>query len=191
MFRQLVKTILAALVSDCRTYWDNYFEAAIIMGVAFLLFYCGILLLKSAYQKRIPRYEIIYSCMKLPVVATLGFYCYMVLGITIFSRNEEAAYIINWIPFSTWGTSCWHLTLWVENILMMVPLGILLYIVWKPFRKFGWSLLAGFIFSLSIECMQLYTRRGKFETDDIMNNVVGMLIGFLLCKGISGIFSRC
>ncbi|MCM1048296.1 MAG: VanZ family protein [Clostridiales bacterium] len=97
------------------------------------------------------------------------------------------AYTIRLVPFTTWGTSLWHLTLWIENILLMIPLGILLYILWRPFRKIGWSLLAGFLFSLSIECIQLYTLRGKFETDDIMNNVFGTLIGFMICKGIKKI----
>ncbi len=47
------------------------------------------------------------------------------------------------------------------------------------------SILVGGIFSLIIECIQLFMRLGKFETDDIINNVFGTLIGFGLCKGIS------
>ena len=52
MFWLLVKTILAAIISDCKAYWVKYFEATVIMGMAFVLFYCGILLFKSVYQKK-------------------------------------------------------------------------------------------------------------------------------------------
>ena len=127
--------------------------------------------------------------MKIPFIALLGLYCCLVLGITVLSRNEGTEYILRLVPFSTWGMDPWNLTLWIENILMMLPLAILLYILWAPFRKIGWSLFAGGLFSLSIECIQLFTRLGKFETDDIMNNVFGVLIGFLFCKGISKIGS--
>ncbi len=67
----------------------------------------------------------------------------------------------------------------------MIPLGILLYILWKPCRRIGMSILVGGTFSLIIECIQLFMCLGKFETDDIMNNVFGTLIGFGLCKGIN------
>ena len=51
-------------------------------------------------------------------------------------------------------------------------------------------MLAGFLCSLSIECIQFFTRLGKFETDDIMNNVIGVVIGFWGCKVIDRIFCR-
>lgn len=84
------------------------------------------------------------------------------------------------------GIDLWHWKFWIENLLMMFPLGILLYILRKPFCGIGWSLLPGALFSVSIECTQLITRRGRFETDDIMNNIFGLLAGFMVCKGISG-----
>ncbi len=136
-----------------------------------------------------------YSCLK-PLshrqsktlhAPEFGFYVYFVLGITILSREVGTTYIIRWIPFTTWGTDLENLSLWIENILMMIPLGILLYILWKPCRRLGMSILVGGIFSLIIECIQLFMRLGKFETDDIMNNVFGTLIGFGICKGISAL----
>ncbi|MBD5393829.1 MAG: VanZ family protein [Lachnospiraceae bacterium] len=69
----------------------------------------------------------------------------------------------------------------------VIPFVILLYIIWAPFRRLGWAVLAGFLCSLSIECIQFFTRLGKFETDDIMNNVIGVVIGFLGCKVIDRI----
>lgn len=51
-------------------------------------------------------------------------------------------------------------------------------------------MLAGFFCSLKIECVQLFIRLGKFETDDIMNNVFGVMIGFVICRIIDWIFDR-
>ena len=130
------------------------------------------------------------ACMKIPFVALLGFYSYLVLGITLLSRNKGAVYILRLVPFSTWEMDVFNVTLWIENILMMIPLGILLYILWAPFRRLGRLILAGFLCSLLVECIQFFTRLGKFETDDIMNNVFGVVIGFLVCKVIGGIFGR-
>ena len=58
------------------------------------------------------------------------------------------------------------------NILLFIPVGILL-------GKRGWKgLLAAAGFSLTIELLQLITRRGLFEFDDIIHNSLGAAIGF-------------
>lgn len=180
------KRILYAVLKDCELYIDSYYSTGIIAGIVFGLMYCLISLYLYDYTQQELREKMASVFFKCPFAFLLGFYCYLVLGITILSREKSnTSYIIRPIPFSTWGTDLWHLTLWTENILMMVPLGILLYILWAPFRKISWSVSAGFLLSLLIECIQLFTRLGKFEMDDIINNVIGTCIGFLICKGFS------
>ncbi len=185
------KAVLAAVVNDCRAYWSDYFEAGLVAGAVLAFLYCLILLYRFICLKNIVKTSTFDACIKIPFVALLGLYCYMVLGVTVLSRTKEAVYFFRLVPFSTWGTDTMSLKFWVENILMMIPFGILLYVLWMPFRKIYWSLFAGGLFSLIIESIQLFTRLGKFETDDIINNIFGTLIGFLLCKGaeyISGSF---
>lgn len=184
------KTVLMAIIEDCQIYLGNYFHMGIVVGGVSVTFWWFILLCRFVCLRKGSARDFFYSCLKLPFVAALGFYGYLVLGITILSRSEGITYIFRPLPFGTWGTDLWHWTLWIENILMFFPLGILFYILWSPFRRIGWSLFAGFFFSVLIECTQLITRRGKFETDDIMNNVFGMLVGFLICKGIDRLV-RC
>lgn len=179
------KVILFAVINDCQAFLEDYFNNGIIAGAVLAFLYCTILLYKFIWERNINRNCFLGACMKLPFVMLLGFYCYLMLGITVLSRSRGAVYILRPVPFSTWGTDIGNLKFWIENILMMIPLSILLYILWAPFRRLYWSLLAGFFCSLSIECIQLFTRLGKFETDDIMNNVFGTLLGFLICKGIS------
>lgn len=176
------------ILKDCMNYLEDSFSAALLTGGASAFLYFMILVCRAFFVGGILRRKIIWKSWKIPFVALLGFYCYFVFSITIFSREKGSNYIIHLAPFGTWGTDFWHLTLWLENLLLLMPLGILLYILWAPFRKIGWSALTGFLCSLTIECVQLLGRLGKFELDDIMNNVLGMLFGFWLCKGVYRIF---
>lgn len=179
-----VKTIVTAVLDDCKLYLSNFYYRAILTGAAAAFFYC-LLLLGTVFHRECSKTGVLRSFAKIPFAALSGFYFYLVLGVTILSREEEPAHILHLIPFSTWGNEPGAFVLWVENIFMTIPLGILLYILWEPFRKALWSLLAGGLFSLMIESVQLFTRLGKFETDDIMNNMLGTFIGFLVCKSIS------
>ncbi len=179
-----IKTLLKMIFEDCAAYWQTFHKTGMVWGGVFALLYSI-----AVSRELIHRQENFWprlgrSFVKIPFAFLLGFYSCLVLEITVFSRSAGEVRILRLAPFATWGTDFWHLTLWLENILMMVPLGILLYILWEPFRKIGRSMLAGSLFSLLIECTQLLGRLGKFETDDIMNNVFGTLLGFLLCKGI-------
>lgn len=64
------------------------------------------------------------------------------------------------------------------NILLFVPFGFLLPLGLKGFRRFWRTYLAGFLTSLCIELVQLVTRRGVSELDDIFNNLLGTMIGY-------------
>lgn len=175
------KSVLSAILKDSMAYIGDYCLVGIFIGIMFSCLYCFFVFASKRYYHTV-RSNIVVARFKFPSVFLLGFYLYLIFGITILSREKGSTYIIRPVPFTTWGTDLWHLTLWMENILMMIPLGILLYILWMPFRKIKWMLIAGFLISLLIECIQLITRLGKFETDDIINNVIGTWIGFVICK---------
>lgn len=182
-----IKMLLNSVFNDCTAYWNSYHKVATAWGIVSALFYTVTLSCGFIHRHEISIHRLACGLIKLPFAALLGFYCCLVLEITVFSRSVGTVRVLRLVPFATWGSDLWHLTLWMENILMMVPLGILLYILWKPFQQIGWSMFAGALFSLLIECTQFIGRLGKFETDDIMNNVFGMLLGFIFCKGISKI----
>ncbi len=57
------------------------------------------------------------------------------------------------------------------NVLFVFPSGFLLHL---PPRK---TILLGFLFSLVIEIIQLVTRFGMFETDDLIMNTLGAWLG--------------
>ena len=112
------------------------------------------------------------------------FLCYLsvVLGATLLSRSAFwsskiqplfYSYRDAWINFSN---AAWRNI--ILNFCMFIPFGIWLPLGIKGFRKFWKTYLAGFAFTLFIECIQLLFRRGMFELDDILGNTVGTMIGY-------------
>lgn len=91
--------------------------------------------------------------------------------------------IINWIPFNDFSVSnIWGMGL---NIAMFIPFGGFLPIYFKYFRKVQTTVLAGFLMSLSIEILQLFTFRAT-DVDDLIMNMIGAFAGY----GIAKIFLR-
>lgn len=66
------------------------------------------------------------------------------------------------------------------NVVVFIPFGMLLPFIWKRFRNFADTFLAGFLFSLGIELFQLYSAFGAFDVDDILLNVAGVIAGYLI-----------
>ncbi len=70
------------------------------------------------------------------------------------------------------------------NVLMFVPLGFLLGLACNGVR--WWKTLIIFIsISLSIEVLQYITQRGFYETDDVIRNTAGCMIGYGIYRFIS------
>ena len=89
---------------------------------------------------------------------------------------------INLIPF-------WDITSGVPaylinsglNILLFIPLGFILPLLWKEFRSRRAMCFTGFLLSLGIELAQLLNYRIS-DVDDLIMNTLGTLVGFLLAK---------
>lgn len=75
------------------------------------------------------------------------------------------------------------------NILMTVPFGILFPLINEKFRSVFLMFVSGFVFSLFIEIVQYFTGRGLFEFDDLFNNTVGALFGYLILNILIRTFS--
>lgn len=83
-------------------------------------------------------------------------------------RLEE----INIIPLRSQGYMTYLL-----NVIMFVPLGCIVPLLWKEYRNAKDILKIGFMCSLSIEFCQLFNRRTS-DIDDLIMNTLGTLIGF-------------
>lgn len=87
-------------------------------------------------------------------------------------------YNLNLEPFT--DISKGSILMIILNILLFVPYGTLLTIVFKK-RKWNWKkiMVIGFITTFSIEALQLFG--GRFaEIDDIIANTLGTVLGFIL-----------
>lgn len=70
------------------------------------------------------------------------------------------------------------------NILIFTPFGFLVPIMSRRLRGFFRVILLGFELSLAVECVQLVTKTGSFDVDDLLLNTIGALIGYLFYAGI-------
>lgn len=68
----------------------------------------------------------------------------------------------------------------IPNIVVFIPLGLFLPIIYKD--KFGINLLIAFGMTLIIEIFQLVFPLGGFEFWDMFTNIMGFILGYMLFK---------
>lgn len=117
-------------------------------------------------------------------VLITGYYS-LALSATSFGRSDDMAfsrtidfdvlsvYKKAWNTFSF--TSFFHI---IVNIGMLFPLGILLPLFGKVFRKTKWMLIISIIASLLIEILEFTLQRGSMELADLLHNTLGMMLGY-------------
>lgn len=71
------------------------------------------------------------------------------------------------------------------NIIMFMPVGILMPLIFKRTKRFFWMLLGGFLFALSIETLQLVLCFAgmclrSFDVDDLILNTFGAMLGYIV-----------
>ena len=67
------------------------------------------------------------------------------------------------------------------NVLLFVPFGVFLPLLWEKFRKPSFVAVYGFGLSLSIELLQMLTFRAT-DVNDLITNTCGTLLGFVVIK---------
>ena len=108
-------------------------------------------------------------------------YMFLVFAETVLIRSSgELRYKLiplwSWIAvFKTWPISQYGMLIFKQiilNIVIFIPIGIVFS------RKYGWkAVLLAACWSMFIEVMQLISRRGIFEIDDLIHNSLGAAIG--------------
>jgi glycopeptide antibiotics resistance protein len=79
-------------------------------------------------------------------------------------------------PFRTWAINLFG------NIAVFVPFGIFLPAVFKLGKRLINFLILFFVPLLVLEILQTVLRLGSFDVDDLILNLLGALIGFVLYK---------
>ena len=109
-------------------------------------------------------------------------YIVVVLGATIGHRTSAYGNI-NLHLFSSYKNAynSFSIREWrniILNILMFVPLGFMIPLLFKKCKRWYITYLIGFGATLFIEILQLISKQGIFELDDIINNTLGCIIGY-------------
>ena len=120
--------------------------------------------------------------------SALVLYLQFVLTATVFSRGTipERYDLLSFDVASAWRAgpgiygfidSIFELEM---NVLMFVPLGALLVLLFDRRKLFVFG--GCFLITLGVETLQLATRRGFFELADILLNMTGATLGYLLLR---------
>lgn len=72
----------------------------------------------------------------------------------------------------------------IMNIVMFIPIGLLYRIIDHRFLR---CIMVGLLLTLLIETSQLIFQRGLFELDDIIHNVLGCIIGYVISCFIANV----
>lgn len=76
------------------------------------------------------------------------------------------------------------------NILAFAPFGFCLPVVSPRDKKFYKVVIWSFLFSLTIETIQLLYKIGIFDVDDLLLNTIGGIIGYILYRMVRYIFYK-
>lgn len=132
----------------------------------------------------------VFYLFALIVLLFLGFRSYMGTDLSLI---EYVKWSSNWVPFKTIITyvtaifdGSMNMDIPIKNLIgnafMFLPMGIYLPYFIRKINKvivFSFSMV---ILLFVIEVAQLVTRRGSFDVDDFIRNMLGALIGFSIWK---------
>lgn len=115
----------------------------------------------------------------------VGTYMGCVAGVTLFNREPTGFTRMNLDLFWSYRTvlethSSKVMVEIICNIAMCIPFGIMIPLLLRWTRNFFVFLLCDVAFTVFIESVQYITTRGLFELDDIFNNALGGIIGYLV-----------
>lgn len=108
--------------------------------------------------------EAIDALVNLRPLKTISAYLYVL-------ENREDAYLRNVAAYNLLG-----------NIALFIPYGIFLPFLFKRLRKCWKTLLIGVITIVCVELLQFVTLRGSCDIDDLILNMIGIFIGYLMYR---------
>lgn len=161
------------IFTDILKHWTNCRVEAILAGILFMVVGKRI---NHRLKRQKPSAILFFAD---------GLFLYYLLHVTLLSRSIGLRREVELIPFTNPELMNGEFHYLIENILLFIPFGILLYRTLYAYdRKCSMRaiLLAAFLTSVLVELLQYVFSCGKSETDDVIANVLGALIGYILIK---------
>ena len=146
-----------------------------------LPFLITFLVLGAIYRyKKIPQTKTRFILLFIFALYVFAVFYFTGVG-TIFDLQRYGIRIdadkVNYLPFSRDIDVVGYFL----NILLFVPFGILVPLIWTNAKGIRYILISGFSFSLLIEISQSFNNR-QTDVDDLILNTLGALIGYLLFR---------
>jgi len=145
--------------------------------------------------KKKKRWRICYLIYSL-IIIKLIIFKYPISELLVISQSWGEGFIrdgiasANFIPFKTimmyikYYETMNSFENLIGNILVFIPLGFILPRAFYKFNHPVWLVFFSFVFIMDVELFQLVTRFGAFDVDDIILNMLGVILGFLITKMI-------
>lgn len=105
-------------------------------------------------------------------------YLFMLMYIAFLSRQPGSRDALRLQLLCIFSKDIWARTYAIENIVLFIPFGFMLPLIFSRCDTFKWCMLVGIISSVAIELIQNVTKRGYSELDDVLNNSIGTMIGY-------------
>lgn len=129
-----------------------------------------------------------HSRKRTVIYMVFGLYLAALLALVGFPgvTSLEIDFSVNIIPFADMAADFVNACL---NVLLFVPFGFFLPILWDTFRKIKNVAKAGLITTLFVEISQIFTFRTT-DINDIITNTVGAMVGYFIARGITDKFTE-
>lgn len=125
---------------------------------------------------------------------------FFILAVTVLSRDFGSVRELSLTPFASWtnyfnGSNDEYLRTNIFNMLLFMPFGAFLYAVGYPNISVKKCLIitaiAALFLSVGIEAVQFLLQCGETETDDVIHNVLGAVLGMLLAGNVCDLYGSC
>lgn len=177
------KEIMVFLILEHLQESIAYLPAGIVCGGVFAAGYvCAVLAWRRGWKRS---RSSIGLARKGGLVFLCTTYAAVVLLLAFFSREPGSRNGVDLQLFATWGESAESHAYVVENVLMLIPFGMLFPCLFRPLRK-GWVCVgAGCGLSIALEFAQWLTQRGHCQLDDVVTNTLGAWLGWLIFRRLA------
>lgn len=168
-------------LTDIWSAFNEFNSSAALYGFSFAILYCVIIIIHNAYnaKKGKPHLRARIILAKFLLSVLFGIYISYTVSLTLSGREagSRSGYY-NLVPGTTIFNGSGVSIFAIENLLLFIPMGFFLPAIVSKCRNIITTSVISLILSLIIEITQLSTNRGFFETDDIILNTFGGILGY-------------
>lgn len=165
----------------------GHVQVLVVSGIVTVFFLAVVLAMTPFLSRRFGCSKTLISTRLLSGVL-LTWYLFLTACMTVFFREPAETSHIMLSPFWSYSEAFREAGLKnifevINNILFFVPIGVLvpLSLGLRAYKRpMLFTVMFGVIISIIVETTQYFTMRGFCETDDVLHNGVGTIIGYLI-----------